>query len=1049
MPMTSPSGSSPESLFAAWLEEDSAGAPRDFEAFCREHGDLAPALRELYGHWLKLEQVVRQFGVGKSLTDKLQSHFGKDVDPKVTLEAEEQAEAGSSSEILSRLGSRGPVSTRYRIQGEVAHGGMGAVLRVWDLDLRRHLAMKVMLGGGGLRDGQAEQLEWSLLSRFLEEAQVTGQLDHPGIVPVHELGLDAQGRIYFTMKLVRGQTLKTVFDELARGEGEWTQVRVLGLILKVCEAMSYAHAKGVIHRDLKPANVMVGKFGEVYVMDWGLAKILGRDDGADTHPRDDEPEQHTVIVRSERHDQLDQSLSPLFTMDGDVVGTPGYMPPEQALGQIAEMGPQSDVYAVGAMLYHLLAGQMPYVQRGARPNNNAIWNQVRAGPPQPLEDLAPQTPAELTAICSKAMQRDKAARYASTKELGEDLAAYVEGRVVRAYETGAWAEARKWIQRNKPLAGSLAAALLLAVGGLSSTSYVQAKGRTAERIQHERADEEAETAKQNLVLAQQREREAKDNLDLAQRNEAEAKSQQLRAEAETAKVLRLSDVKVHQELMETADRLWPPYPARIGDLETWLGRARGLVANLPQHRATLAEMRTRAHPWSGEERARDRASHPLLGELALEQAEQEALIAYVERGLPGAAREKAEARIAELESHVASLTEKVESRQTWSFDTAEDQWQHDVLAELVADLEVLQSDLDRRSGDHAWSMPKRLAFAQELETSFAAGGQAANAWSVALPALRSAYPGLDLHPQMGLVPIGPDPQSGLWEFAHLLTGVPAQRSSDGKLVLTEEMGIVLVLLPGGVFWMGAQASDPKARNYDPLADKDEPPVHEVELSAFFISKYEMTQGQWQRLTGRNPSIFNASNANLAILLPGNSAPTLLHPVDQVTWDECATWLPRADLDLPWEARWEYAARAGTDTPWWTGSDKETLVGAANLLDRYAHVHGDPNWLGYEEWLDDGAVLQVPIGTTRANGFGLHEMAGNMLEWCADGFDAGFYAHSPRLDPVCPWVGAASRVQRGGHYNWGAIVARSASRMMNIPSSGAQMFGLRAARSLDR
>src|SRR5262245_4943259 len=122
--MNSPSGSGAESLFAAWLEAESAVTPSDFEVFCREHGDLAPALRELHGHWRKLEQVMRQFGPAKSLTDKLQSHYGKDLDPKVTLEAEERAEAGNSSEILSRLGSRGPASTRYRIQGEVAHGGM-------------------------------------------------------------------------------------------------------------------------------------------------------------------------------------------------------------------------------------------------------------------------------------------------------------------------------------------------------------------------------------------------------------------------------------------------------------------------------------------------------------------------------------------------------------------------------------------------------------------------------------------------------------------------------------------------------------------------------------------------------------------------------------------------------------------------------------------------------------------------------------------------------------------------------------------------------------
>src|SRR5688500_466293 len=205
---------------------------------------------------------------------------------------------------------------------------MGVVLRVWDEDLRRHLAMKVMLGKG-LGTAAGRPSDPKLLARFLEEAQVTGQLDHPGIVPVHDLGLDAEGRVYFTMKLVKGVTLGEVFDERARGEGGWTQQRVLGLLLKVCEAMSYAHAKGVIHRDLKPANVMVGKFGEVYVMDWGLAKILGREDGKDVRIRPNGAPPEGGRRRSDRRARpAEMPDTALYTMDGDVLGTPAYMPPE-------------------------------------------------------------------------------------------------------------------------------------------------------------------------------------------------------------------------------------------------------------------------------------------------------------------------------------------------------------------------------------------------------------------------------------------------------------------------------------------------------------------------------------------------------------------------------------------------------------------------------------------------------------------------------------------------------------------------------------------------
>jgi serine/threonine protein kinase len=145
-----------------------------------------------------------------------------------------------------------------------------------DEDLRRHLAMKVMLDE---QEGAA-----SRLSRFLEEAQVTGQLDHPGIVPVHELGIDARGRVFFTMKLVKGKTLEHVFEAVRHGDDGWSVTRALSVVLRVCEAMAFAHEKGVIHRDLKPANIMVGRFGETYVMDWGLARVLGKKDTKDIGP---------------------------------------------------------------------------------------------------------------------------------------------------------------------------------------------------------------------------------------------------------------------------------------------------------------------------------------------------------------------------------------------------------------------------------------------------------------------------------------------------------------------------------------------------------------------------------------------------------------------------------------------------------------------------------------------------------------------------------------------------------------------------------------------
>src|SRR5262245_44038806 len=439
---------------------------------------------------------------------------------------------------LKRLFGRTGVFERYKLEGEIARGGMGAILRVWDEDLQRHLAMKVVLGQGeAAASGRTPPVDARRLARFLEEAQVTSQLDHPGIVPVHELGLDAKGCVYFTMKLVKGKTLKEVFDELAAGEGGlrayattgdqvlWTRARVLGLIQKMCEAMAYAHHKGVIHRDLKPANVMVGRFGEVYVMDWGLARVLDKPDPKDLRIRQ---ALMTSELRSERREiSAETPDSPLVTMDGDVVGTPSFMSPEQAAGRASEMGPPSDVYAIGAMLYQMLSGQMPYVPYGARLNNYAIWQRVQEGPPVPLSQLVPKAPPELVAICEKAMARKPEDRYPTMEELAEDMAAYVEGRVVHTFESGGWAEARKWVTRNGYLAASLAGALALLIAGTTGIATIQAAGKSAASIQREIAQrneaiakEERDRADAKAAEAEQKKREARWQMYLAETRSA-------------------------------------------------------------------------------------------------------------------------------------------------------------------------------------------------------------------------------------------------------------------------------------------------------------------------------------------------------------------------------------------------------------------------------------------------------------------------------------------------------------------------------------------------
>ena len=270
-----------ERFYFEALSAAGGGRTVDLDALCRARADLAGELRLVHELWQQLKDSRAPVG------ERLRRRFGPEADPGVSLQGAPEPGAEFSSAMIQRLSGRRDAFTRYQLEGEIARGGMGAILSVWDEDLRRHLAMKVVLATGEpSSERRAAPGARSSLARFLEEAQVTGQLDHPGIVPVHELGLDADGPRLLHDEARQGPRPRRRLRRARAAAPEgWSETRALGVLLKVCEAMAYAHDKGVIHRDLKPANVMVGEFGEVYVMDWGLARVLGREDAHDLRVR--------------------------------------------------------------------------------------------------------------------------------------------------------------------------------------------------------------------------------------------------------------------------------------------------------------------------------------------------------------------------------------------------------------------------------------------------------------------------------------------------------------------------------------------------------------------------------------------------------------------------------------------------------------------------------------------------------------------------------------------------------------------------------------------
>jgi serine/threonine-protein kinase len=247
---------------------------------------------------------------------------------------------GTGEESLA-AGGRVP----YQVLGEVARGGMGIILKGRDADLGRDVAIKV------LHPGHAG--DRALVQRFIEEAQIGGQLQHPGILPVYELGLDTELRPYFTMRLVKGRSLAALLEE--RTHSMHDLGRFLAIFEQACQAVAYAHARGVIHRDLKPSNIMIGAFGEVQVVDWGLSKVLkqGAEAAAVAQRSESCNEPQVTTIRTTGGGAGSQS--------GAVIGTPSYMSPEQALGAIDELDEQADVFALGAILCEILTGQPPYL----------------------------------------------------------------------------------------------------------------------------------------------------------------------------------------------------------------------------------------------------------------------------------------------------------------------------------------------------------------------------------------------------------------------------------------------------------------------------------------------------------------------------------------------------------------------------------------------------------------------------------------------------------------------------------------------------------------
>jgi formylglycine-generating enzyme required for sulfatase activity len=529
-------------------------------------------------------------------------------------------------------------------------------------------------------------------------------------------------------------------------------------------------------------------------------------------------------------------------------------------------------------------------------------------------------------ILETALEKDRSRRSATALDFAEDLRRLPEREPIRARPAGPLLRLTRWTQRKPALAASVLGIFALLVTALTLTTWF---------------------LRQKAV--------------------------------DLAEVTRLGDLARLRDLFTRAEQLRPAVPENVhgkAGMSAWLGEARALIERRAVHLATLDRVRARSDP-SGRGAAAAFASRNAA--LRRELAAFTKMRAKVE-SLHHEGRDRLLARIDE---EVGDAEGKLCELLAWTSDDPRDTWLYGTLVELNFTLRRLE----RAAAD----MESRRAFALTVDQRSIADHRAD--WErviaeIADPELCPRYRGLRIRPQRGLVPLGRDPRSGLHEFAHLETGTLARRNPEtGALRIGFDEGLVFVLIPPGKFRMGAErsgAASSSAPNVDPFAQPRDGPVHEVALAAFFLSKFEMTQGQWLRVTGEHPSQFG----------PGRRMPdgiggfarthALSHPVEGVDWADCDSVLAKIGLLLPTEAQWEYGARGDTSTVFWTGDSKETLSGACNLADRFCRANGGPPGFPYED-ADDGYAFHAPVGSFRPNPFGLHDTAGKLLEWCRDWF----------------------------------------------------------------
>jgi eukaryotic-like serine/threonine-protein kinase len=512
--------------FTAWT----GTAGRALADLLVEHGALSGPRRALLdalvaehlaAHGNDPEKSLAALDLSGSTRESLAAAGGPDVADTIAHVGTESGSNGVSDRTPSfAVGTATAPGQRFRVLRPHARGGLGAVFVALDSELNREVALKQIL------DHHAD--DPVIRTRFLVEAEITGGLEHPGIVPVYGLGTYADGRPYYAMRFVQGDSLKEAIRQFhseavfKRDSGRRSLAvrQLLRRFLDVCNAIDYAHSRGVLHRDIKPGNVIVGRHGETLVVDWGLAKATGqREPGA---------EDRTLVPSS--------ASGSAETLPGSALGTPPFMSPEQARGDLGQLGPRSDVYSLGATLYCLLTGRPPFEGEAGE-----VIQRVQRGDFPPPRRLDPSLDPALEAVCLKAMAREPEDRYPSCQALADDVDRWLADEPVSARREPLARRARRWARRHRTAVAAAAVALAAGLVGLSGVAAVQAKANTDLRKANRQTTIEKDRAEQALVEAKRAKQATDQALALSEVSRRRAEAAERAAKVESEKATAIND----------------------------------------------------------------------------------------------------------------------------------------------------------------------------------------------------------------------------------------------------------------------------------------------------------------------------------------------------------------------------------------------------------------------------------------------------------------------------------------------------------------------------